>query len=103
MAASVAIAATLVGGAAVAPASATPEEEQLYFSALKREWRNEPVSKQNLTCSAYKLAPDLLITKSVEGIREHAAARQALSKAEWTRVITKYLAWACSGPGTTPR
>lgn len=103
MAASVAVAVTLVGGVAVAPASATPAEEAVYLAALKREWRDEPANKQNLTCSAYRLAPDLLITKSVEGIRDHAAARQALSKAAWTRVITKYLAWACSGPGTTPR
>lgn len=103
VAATGAISVALIGGAAIVPAAANPAEEAVYLSALKREWRATSDSKQNLTCTAYKVAPEMLITKSVEGIRENNAARRALSKTAWTRVITRYLAWACSGPGTTPR
>jgi len=39
----------------------------------------------------------------VQQIWQKPAARKALSKPAWKRVITKYLKWACSGPGTTPR
>ena len=101
--ATAAISVALIGGAAVAPATANPAEEAVYLSALKREWRGTSNAKQSLTCTAYKVAPEMLITKSVEGIRESDAARRALSKAAWTRVISRYLGWACSGPGTTPR
>jgi hypothetical protein len=94
---------SLFAGAAVAPAVAGPADEALYLSALKKEWRNSSSADQNATCSGYKAGPGQVVSLSVAEIWKKPAARKALSKPAWKRVITKYLKWACSGPGTTPR
>ena len=94
---------SLFAGAAVAPAAATPGQEALYLGALKKEWVKQAATSQTATCMGYKASPTAVITLSIAEIWKNAASRQALTKPAWKRVITKYLAWACSGPGTTPR
>lgn len=94
---------TLFAGAAATPAMATPGQEGLYLSALKQQWAKQSVTVQKATCGGYKASPSSVISLSVAEIWKNPASRQALTKPAWKRVITKYLAWSCSGPGTTPR
>jgi hypothetical protein len=102
-AAVVALSCSLFAGAAITPAAATSGQEGVYLAALKQEWPKQAATSQQTTCSGYKTNATAVITLSVNQIWKNAASRQALSKPAWKRVITKYLAWACSGPGTTPR
>jgi cytochrome c oxidase assembly factor CtaG len=94
---------SLFAGAGIAPATASPASEALYYSALKTEWNKSTAADQKATCAGYKAGPSQVISLSVQQIWQKPAARKALSKPAWKRVITKYLKWACSGPGTTPR
>lgn len=99
----VALSGSLLAGASLAPAAASPAEEAVYLSAMQEAWKGLPRASQRTTCFAYRAAPKVLITKSVTAAREDSTTREALSKAALRRVITSYLAWACAGPGTTPR
>ena len=94
---------SLFAGMAITPAVASPADEALYLSALKKEWNNSPKADQTATCQGFKAGPGKVISLSVTEIWKKPAARKALSKPAWKRVITKYLKWACSGAGTTPR
>jgi hypothetical protein len=102
-AAVVVLSCSLFAGAAITPAVASTADEALYLSALKKEWNNSSAADQKATCGGFKVGPAKVITLSVTEIWKKPAARKALSKPAWKRVITKYLKWACSGPGTTPR
>jgi hypothetical protein len=93
----------LVSGAAIAPASATPAEEAVYLTAMKDAWAAQDESVMKTTCKAYRIAPGALVSESLKAVMKDPASREALSRPAWKRVIVKYLAWACSGPGTTPR
>ena len=103
IAAIVVLSGALVAGVAAVPAVATPAEEAVYLAAMKKAWADLPAKSQKTTCYAYRIAPGELIKKSVTAAMQDPVSREALSKPEWRRVITDYLAWACSGPGTTPR
>ena len=94
---------SLFAGMAVTPAVASPADEALYLSALQKEWNNSSATDQKSTCQGFKAGPGKVVSLSVTEIWKKPAARKALSKPAWKRVITKYLKWACSGPGTTPR
>jgi hypothetical protein len=94
---------SLFAGAAITPAVASPADEATYLAALKKEWTNSSAADQKSTCEGFKVGPAKVVSLSVTEIWKKPAARQALNKAAWKRVITKYLKWACSGPGTTPR
>ncbi len=94
---------SLFAGATITPAVASPAQEALYLTALKGEWNNASAADQKATCAGFKVGPSKVISLSVTELWKKAAMRQALSKPAWKRVITKYLKWACSGPGTTPR
>ena len=91
---------SLFAGMAITPAVASPADEALYLSALKKEWNNSSAADQKATCAGFKAGPAKVVSLSVVEIWKKPAARQALSKPAWKRVITKYLKWACSGPGT---
>ena len=98
-----AISGALLAGASVAPATADPADEAIYLAAMKEAWTHQPAKTQTTTCVAYRVAPKQLVSQSLTATLKDPASKAALSKAEWRRVITAYLAWACSGPGTTPR
>lgn len=97
------IACSLFVGVSAVPATASPADEAIYLSAMKGVWKTQTPKTQKTTCFAYRVAPDELISKSVAIAREDPTAAEALNKRAWTRVISAYLEWACSGPGTTPR
>ncbi len=103
IAASAVVAGSLLVGVSAMPAVASPAEEAVYLAAMKTAWKAQPAKTQNTTCKAYRIAPKVLINRSVAASLENADAAAALNKPAWKRVITDYLAWACSGPGTTPR
>jgi len=102
-AAVVVLSCSLLGISAVGPASATPQAEAMYLAAVKQAWQTSPRADKIKTCQGYKANPSLMITLSVAQITKDPAVAKVLPKAGWKRVITKYLAWACSGPGKTPR
>ena len=102
-AAVVALSGALFAGAAVAPAHAAPGQESIYLAAMKQAWAQQDAKTQKTTCYAYRIAPTKLVNQSLVNALKDPTAQQALSRAEWRRVIVAYLAWACSGPGTTPR
>lgn len=103
VAATVVVAGSLLVGASAVPAAATPADEAVYLAAMKDVWSTQKPKVQKTTCFAYRTAPKELISKSVTAALRDPASAQALSKPAWRRVITAYLAWACSGPGSTPR
>lgn len=70
---------------------------------MKDAWSGLSNKERRTVCKAYRLAPRVLIRDSVDGSLSEPDARDLLNRAGWTRVITAYLAWACSGAGTTPR
>lgn len=94
---------SLLVGAAVVPAAAAPAEEAVYLSAMKDVWSTLTPKVHRTTCYAYRISPTSLITQSVANALKDPVAANALSRRAWRGVITDYLAWACSGPGTTPR
>ena len=93
----------LFAGAAVAPATADPSKEAIYLAAMKKVWNTQSTKTHNTTCLAYRVAPQKLIDQSVANTMKDPSSKNALTRTEWRSVITDYLAWACSGPGTTPR
>lgn len=100
----VVLASALLAGTVITPAVATPAAEATYLTAIKQEWKTSTsAADQKTTCDGYRAAPASLITMSVNGLLKDPDTRKALSRAAWRRVITKYLAWACSGPNHTPR
>lgn len=103
VAATVVVSASLLVGVSAIPAAASPADEAVYLAAMKTAWRTQPAKTQNTTCKAYRIAPKVLINRSVAASLQNPDAAAALNKPAWKRVITDYLAWACSGPGTTPR
>jgi hypothetical protein len=94
---------SLLAVAAIAPASATPADGGVFLSSMKDAFWNQPRSERKLICKAYRIAPQQLIAASVTSAMKDPASPKSISRAGWKRVITKYVAWACSGPGTTPR
>lgn len=98
-----ALAGTLFAGAATVPAAASPADEAIYLAAMKDVWKDQPVKTQTTTCVAYRAAPRELVRQSLAAVIKDPASKNALTRAEWRRVIKAYLTWACSGPGTTPR
>lgn len=103
IAGTVVVAGSLLVGVSAIPAAATPAQEAVYLAAMKQAWKAQPAKAQKTTCKAYRIAPRELITKSVAASLQNADAAAALSRPAWRRVITDYLAWACSGPGGAPR
>lgn len=94
---------TLFAGVAVTPAVASPGQEAAYLAALKKEWVNQSQSNRVATCTGYKLSPTGFVSLTVNEVWKNPTLRETLTKPSLKRVITKWLAWACSGPGTTPR
>ena len=94
---------SLLGVSAVGPASATPQAEAQLLSAFKQTWPKTSRSTQATLCMGYKVSPSLIINSLVSQTAKNATISAAVTKPGIKRVVTKYLAWACSGPGTTPR
>lgn len=86
-----------------APASASPDTEAAMLTSMQSAWTDLSRKEQRRTCAAYRLDPKELVASSVASIWANEATRAGLTRAEWRRVIRQYLAWACSGPGQTPR
>lgn len=103
VAATVVVAGSVLVGVSAVPAAATPAEEAVYLAAMKQVWKTQPTKTQTTTCYAYRIAPKKLINQSVAASVANADTAAALTRPAWKRVITDYLEWACSGPGTTPR
>lgn len=103
IAASVVIAGSLLVGVSAIPAIATPAAEAVHLAGMKQDWKAQKSKVQRTTCFAYRTAPKALINTSIEAARTDTTSADELSKPAWRRVIKAYLAWACSGPGTTPR
>ena len=97
------VAGSLVVGFGVASASATPAQEAVALSAMKTAWPDQTAKVRKTTCFAYGVAPKQLIAQSVEAVMADSSISGPLKKGAWTRVITKYLAWGCSGPNGAPR
>jgi hypothetical protein len=95
--------AVAIVGVGAAPAAASPRDERQALSALKTAWDDLSAKEQRTVCKAYRIAPRALIRASVDRSMSEPAARELLDRPAWKRVITAYLAWACSGSGTTPR
>ena len=94
---------TLFAGVAVTPAVASPGQEAAYLAALKKEWVNQSQANRVATCTGYKLSPTGFVGLTVNEVWQNPTLRETLTKPSLKRVITKWLAWACSGPGSTPR
>jgi hypothetical protein len=93
----------LVAGTVATPASAAATDEAQYLSFMKQQWNRSSQSDQDTTCKGYRTAPALVIASSVSQVWQKPATHRNMTKAAWKRVISKYLRWACAGPGTTPR
>jgi hypothetical protein len=91
------------GGVAATPASAATLNEGQFLASLKTEWNKSPAATQITTCKGYKLDAAQVVGLSVSQLWSTPAIRTVITKPALRRVITKYLKWACSGPGTTPR
>lgn len=92
-----------VAGVGAAPAQAGPRDERQALSALQAAWPELSAKERRTVCKAYRIAPRALIRASVNRSMSEPGARELLDRPAWKRVITSYLDWACSGPGTTPR
>lgn len=86
------------------PALADSATEATIVTAMQKEWVKIAKVKQVTTCKGYRENANAMITLSVKSIWKDADSREVLpSKSAWTRVISRYLVWACSGVGLTPR
>lgn len=90
-------------GLGATPAAAVPRDERQALAALQTAWPELSAKERRTVCKAYRIAPRALIRASVDRSLNEPGARELLDRPAWKRVITAYLAWACSGPGTTPR
>jgi hypothetical protein len=90
-------------GGAIAPASATPAKEAANLATLKSTWSTQPIAARRATCQVYGIDRGAVIRTGVATMMASPTARRGMTSAGWTRVLTKYYAWACSGPGHTPR
>jgi len=93
----------LMGTALVGPAAASPQTEGQFLSALKQAWPQSSRANQVATCAGYRASAPLTISGVVTQLSKDSRISSVFNKPALKRIITKYLAWACSGPGTTPR
>lgn len=93
--------------ATAAPATtsrpASPQQEALLLTALQSAWRDLTRKEQHTTCAGYRQLPAVVIASSVDSVWAMTDMRDNMTRKGWRRVVRQYLAWACSGPGTTPR
>ncbi len=73
------------------------------LTSMQSAWAGLSRKDKRQTCAAYRVDPRGLVAASVDTIWADETQREGLTRPEWRRVIRGYLAWACSGPGTTPR
>ena len=92
-----------IGGISAVPAAASPSDQAVYLDKLKASWNDRTPKEQRRTCLAYRDDAGQLVALTVDRVWTKAANRDALRKREWRTVLTTYLAWACSGPDSTPR
>lgn len=92
----------LFGAASTNPAAATPKDERAALATMKSTWPELTRKQQRTVCLSYRTDRADLVSRTVRRI-ERDPGGQALDTAGWTRVVTKYLRWACSGDGGTPR
>ena len=95
-------AAVLVSGIAVTPAQASPSAAAKTLAGLKYMWGMKSPAQQAAQCQIWTANRTIAISSAVQAIALVPAGSH-LTKAETRSVATKYLRWACSGPGGTPR
>ena len=90
----------LMAGALTAPAQAA-SSEQVVLAGLKRQFNAMSPAVKSATCKPYRELGDRWITVGVNAALASPTTQNALTRAQWTRVLRQYYRWAC--PGGTPR
>jgi hypothetical protein len=103
-AAAVALAAgILLLGAPALPAQASPGAAAKTLAGLKYTWQLKTPAQQVRECAVFTRNRTLAINSAVTAITTLPSTAGVLTAAETRNVATRYLRWACSGPGNTPR
>jgi len=94
---------TLLFGTAAAPAQASPGAAARTLAGMKYMWQLKPHAQQVRECAVFTRNRTLAINSAVTAIATVPRTAGVLTEAETRAVATRYLRWACSGPGGTPR
>lgn len=92
----------LVTGIAASPAQASPSAAAKTLAGLKYMWGLKSHAQQAAQCRVWTANRTIAISTAVQAIALVPAGSH-LTRAETRSVATRYLTWACSGPGGTPR
>jgi energy-converting hydrogenase Eha subunit B len=95
--------ATLAVGLATGPVAASPDAAAKTLAGMKYSWTLKSHAVQVAQCRIYVANRSLAINSAVQAIAVLPRTSGKLTPAETRSVATKYLRWACSGPGHTPR
>lgn len=101
--AAIAAGATLAAGLATGPAVASPDAAAKTLAGMKYSWTLKPRAERVALCRVWVANRSIAINSAVQAISVLPTASGKLTRAETRSVATKYLKWACSGPGHSPR
>ena len=90
-----ALSASLVAGAAVTPASATPAAQKAALSKLKADWGKKPASFRKGTCLTYHKYPNSTLVQSTNKAWAIKVNQKNMTIAEWLKVYKAFFKWAC--------
>jgi len=94
-AAVVALAASLVGGATIAPASATPSGQAAALSKLKSAWNKLPAETRKGTCQEYGKWPNSTLVNATNAAWTSKRNHANMTIGEWLTVFKAFYKWAC--------
>ena len=90
-----ALSASLIAGAAVTPATATPAGQKAALSKLKADWAKKPASFRKGTCLTYNKYPNSTLVQSTNKAWTSPANHKNMTIAEWLKVYKAFFKWAC--------
>jgi hypothetical protein len=89
------LAASLTGGPALLPASATPGAQAAALSRLKADWNKQPLSVKKGTCAEFGKWPESTIAHATTAAWAVKKNHKNMSVAEWLKVYRAFYKWAC--------
>lgn len=94
---------TLAAGLSTGTAAASPDAAAKTLAGMKYMWTLKSHAQQVVECRTYVANRSMAINSAVQAIALVPQTSGKLTRAETRSVATKYLKWACSGPGHSPR
>ena len=93
----------LAASLATVPAAASPDAAAKTLAGMKYAWTLKPQALKTVECRTYVTNRSMAINSAVQAIATIPRTSGKLTRGETRAVAIKYLRWACSGPGHSPR